>query len=121
MKKESKQQTIKQAYKAKYAAKFKEISNKVDKLYHEKSKLEDKAIHDLIKHGMYLKDADSNDYYKIVKEDKLLKAIVLTPMHSIRVNAIEWELDLSTLTSITKKAYDDRLATILEYIVYTLK
>ena len=119
--KKSKKQTIKQAYKAKYASKLKEVNTKMDKLYDEKSKLEDKAIHDLIKQGMYLKDADSNDYYKIVKEDKVLKVIVLTPMHSIRVNAIEWELDLSTLTSITKKAYDDRLATILEYIVYTLK
>lgn len=119
--KKSKKQTIKQAYKAKYTSKLKELNTKMDKLYDEKSKLEDKAIHDLIKQGMYLKDADSNDYYKIVKEDKVLKVIVLTPMHSIRVNAIEWELDLSTLTSITKKAYDDRLATILEYIVYTLK
>lgn len=120
MKKESKQQTIKQAYKA-YAAKSKEISNKVDKLYDEKSKLEDKALNDLIKQGMYLKDTDSDDYYKIVKEDKVLKAIVLSSMSSIRVNSIEWELDLSAITTLTKKAYDDRLASILENIVSTLK
>lgn len=116
----SKQQTIKQAYKA-YAAKSKEISNKVDKLYDEKSKLEDKALNDLIKQGMYLKDTDSDDYYKVVKEDKQLKVIVLTGESSIRVNSPEWELDLSALVSISEKTYNDRLTSILEYIVSTLK
>jgi hypothetical protein len=120
MKKESKP-NIKQLYKANYDKQFKDINNQVHKLYEDKHKLEAKAIKDLVKQGMYLKDTDSNDYYKVVKEDKQLKVIVLTGESSIRVNLPEWELDLSALVSISEKTYNDRLTSILEYIVSTLK
>ena len=120
MKKESKT-NIKKLYKDNYDKQFKAIDNQVTKLYDEKSKLEDKAIKELVKQGMYLKDVDCDHYYKIVKEDKQLKVIILTTENSIRVNSVECELDLLALVFISEKTYNDRLTSILEYIVSTLK